>query len=336
MLTMRFSWRFHHVLGSLMLAAGLLLSQSLSATALPGSSPDTDSLANDVDLRPAFKKWGLGTRLQGNRNTCSVFTVAEAMEYALASKRGGGKRLSAEFLNWASNQALGTMSDGSFFSDLWKGFMIYGVCPEEDMPYQDKFDAGLKPSQEAVDHALELLDAGLRLHWIKPWNPKTGLTEEEFLAVKRTLNRQWPVCGGFRWPKNVWWKDDILEMAPPDGVVDGHSVLIVGYRRDVKPVETNPARAWRHLMERKDRLAAAGLNGEARRFHCLAKFSAMQNRWHSPRIKRRLDTATGEAMTCSPIWFSARTSNLSSTWATKTTPSPRAAYIFPSAIIGEA
>lgn len=221
---------FYRVLRGLALAAGLLLSAGALAQPPSGGRLDAGSMASSIDLRPAFERWGLGPRVQGNRNTCSVLTVAGAMEYALASKRGEGTRLSAEFLNWASNQALGTTDDGSFFSDLWKGFTTYGVCPEEDMPYQNEFDAGLKPSQKAVDHARELLDAGLRLHWIKPWNPKTGLTEEEFLAVKHTLNGQWPVCGGFRWPKNVRWKDDVLEMAPPDGVVDGHSVLIVGYR----------------------------------------------------------------------------------------------------------
>jgi alpha-galactosidase len=52
-------------------------------------------------------------------------------------------------------------------------------------------------------------------------------------AVKQALCREWPVCGGFRWPKNpVKWKDDILETPPSDGVIDGHSVLLVGYRDD--------------------------------------------------------------------------------------------------------
>jgi hypothetical protein len=52
--------------------------------------------------------------------------------------------------------------------------------------------------------------------------------------------------------------------------------------------------------------------------HIRTYFSAMQNKWCAPRISRRLATATGEAMTCSPIRFSAKSSNLSSAWATKT------------------
>ena len=38
------------------------------------------------------------------------------------------------------------------------------------------------------------------------------------------------MCGGFRWPKQDEWKDDVLEMCPPEAVFDGHSVLLVGYR----------------------------------------------------------------------------------------------------------
>ena len=147
MLMVCLPWRFCHVVGSLLVAVGLLLSQSLFAAPLPSGSTDADSLTDSVDLRPAFEKWGFGPRVQGKRGTCSVFAVAGALEYALASKQGRGTQLSVEFLNWASNQALGEMQDGSFFSDLWRGFAIYGVCPEEDMPYQDEFDPIGRPAR---------------------------------------------------------------------------------------------------------------------------------------------------------------------------------------------
>ncbi|MBN2270826.1 MAG: DUF2961 domain-containing protein [Sedimentisphaerales bacterium] len=232
MLRTCFSPWLHRVPGSLGLTAWLLLSQVLLAAPLQVSSQGIDSPAGGVDLRPALKKWGLGPRLQGKRGTCSVFTVVGALEYALASKQGRAAQLSVEFLNWASNQALGEMRDGGFFSDLWRGFTIYGACPEQDMPYQDTFDPNRAPGEEAKDHARQMHEIGCRLHWIKQWNPNTGLTEKHLAAIKGVLARQWPVCGGFRWPKNARWKDDILEMAPPDGVIDGHSVLIVGYKDD--------------------------------------------------------------------------------------------------------
>ncbi len=202
---------------------GLLIALLLSAGARAGS----------VDLRPAFETWQLERRVQGGRNTCSVFAVTGALEYALASRTGKPVRLSVEFLNWASNKALGEVDDGSFFSDLWRGFEIYGACPERDMPYRDTFDSNVTPSEQAKDHARQLHEFGFRLHWIKPWNPNTGLTDEHLAAIKRTLDRKWPVCGGLRWPKKpVRWTNDILETPPPEGVFDGHSVLIVGYRDD--------------------------------------------------------------------------------------------------------
>jgi len=220
-----FRWTFRCVSGLAVLSTLFLLSD---ASAGMRGGPAAES----VDLRPAFEKWGLGPRVQGKRNTCSVFTVTGALEYAMASKTGRATRFSVEYLNWASNQAAHDSDDGSFFSDAWTGFAVHGICPEEDVPYQEKFDAARTPSEAAREHASRLCNAGLRLHWVKRWDPETGLSDAEFVAIKRVLNQQWPVCGGFRWPKKVEWKDDVLEMRPPEGVFDGHSVLIVGYRDD--------------------------------------------------------------------------------------------------------
>lgn len=214
---------------------GVFISVAFGASWVLADSDPTGPPAGGegcVDLRPTFEKWGLPPRVQGKRNTCSVFTVAGALEYATASKVGRTPRLSVEFLNWASNQAAGDAHDGSFFSDLWRGFTIHGVCPEQDMPYQDTFDPNVAPGEVARDHARQMLEAGLQLHWIKRWNPRTGLTDAHLDAIKLVLDRRWPVCGGFRWPKKAQWKDDVLEMAPPEGVFDGHSVLLVGYRDD--------------------------------------------------------------------------------------------------------
>jgi hypothetical protein len=218
------------------LGFSIALLQSTVANPKPQiySAPDSGSPLKGIDLRPAFEKWELGPRVQGERNTCSVFTMAAAFEYALARKTDQATRLSVEFLNWASNQVLHQTQDGSFFSDIWSGFTTYGVCPEQDMPYQDKFDPKRTPSQNARDHALRLKQVGFRLHWIKPWDPNTGLTQEQFVAIKGVLNQQWPVCGGFRWHKKdrTQWKDDVLQMVPPEDVIDGHSILLVGYRDD--------------------------------------------------------------------------------------------------------
>jgi C1A family cysteine protease len=58
------------------------------------------------------------------------------------------------------------------------------------------------------------------------------VTATQFEAIQRTLAAGWPVCGGFRWPKQAQWAEGILQICPPEEVFDGHSVLLVGYRED--------------------------------------------------------------------------------------------------------
>lgn len=199
----------------------------------PERSEETaEQTAGQVDLRPFFAEAGLHVRAQGPRGTCSVFAVIGALEYALARHEGFGRRLSVEFLNWAANEATGEYEDGSFFSDLWTGFAAFGICDESDQPYRDEYDPDLRPSPEALERADERRKARLRVHWIKRWNVERGLTDEELAEIRSVLARGWPVCGGFRWPKKERWTETVLEMAPPAGVRDGHSVLLVGYRDD--------------------------------------------------------------------------------------------------------
>ena len=115
-------------------------------------------LADSIDLRPAFEKWQLDRRVQGKRNTCSVFTVTQAIEFALGKQHRRDARLSVEFLNWASNRVVREKRDGGFFSDLWRGFDRYGICDEEEMPYAAEFDASLRPSPAALAQARQRLD----------------------------------------------------------------------------------------------------------------------------------------------------------------------------------
>ncbi len=185
-----------------------------------------------ADLRPAFAGFGLTPREQGGRGTCSVFAVTQALEFAVARRKGAGERLSEEFLNWASNQAIGHVADGGFFSDLWKGFEKHGVCAESAMPYREKFEPDSPPSADATAQAAAILKLGLRLHWIKEWDASTGLSAEHLASIKRTIAGGWPVFTGLRWPKKPEWSDNVLRMAAPADVFDGHSILFVGYRDD--------------------------------------------------------------------------------------------------------
>ncbi|NLH17334.1 MAG: DUF2961 domain-containing protein [Phycisphaerae bacterium] len=201
-------------------------------SALAEETADLGVPRSSMDLRPEFAKRGMEIRPQGGRGTCSVFAMTEAIEYALSGRKGAKVRLSVEFLNWASNQVTKQANDGSFFSDLWAGYEAYGVCPEGDLAYQPAFNPNLKPGDLAIEHAKQYRNLGLRMHWIKPWDVTTGLKAEQLIEIKRTLCKQWPVCAGLRWPKAEQYKDGVLMMAPPEGVRDGHSVILVGFRDD--------------------------------------------------------------------------------------------------------
>ncbi len=219
---------------ALLVHAGGLLSGDAASPAADNPSdspkPGIQVLPVAVDLRPVFEKLRLDRWQQGSRPTCSAFTVAGALEFAVAKRQDHGTRLSVEFLNWASNRACHDRQDGGFFSDLWKGYAKYGICTAQELPYAKKFDPAEATPPAALVDAKTRLDLGLRFNWIKEWNVKTGLTDTQLLAIKRTLHQGWPVCGGFRWPKQQQWVDDVLQMCGPDAVRDGHSVLLVGYR----------------------------------------------------------------------------------------------------------
>jgi len=201
-------------------------SESTKATA------DTNTLPASVNLRSRFEQFGLYTRPQGKRGTCSVFTVTGVLEYALAVQTGKGVLLSVEFLNWASHSAANRSVDGAFFSELWDGYKEYGACAEADLPYLPEFDANLQPSEAILEKAKQAKSVPIDLHWIKEWDISTGLTDEHFDGIKQTLANQSPVCGGFRWPKEAKWESQILQMCPASEVFDGHSIILEGYRDD--------------------------------------------------------------------------------------------------------
>ena len=219
-----------------MAALGVLDPGPSRGQAPPANAPPAATApavaATGADLRPVLDAMGLTPRRQGGRPTCSVFTMTSALEFALAKRMGHTPRMSVEFLNWAACQACGRVQDGGFFSDLWHGFETSGLCPEASMPYRLQFDASQPPTPEARADGKTRATLGLRMDWIKRWDVKTGLTEAEFEGIRQTLDRGWPVCGGFRWPKKAQWKDGVLQMCGAEDVFDGHSILLVGWRAD--------------------------------------------------------------------------------------------------------
>jgi hypothetical protein len=188
-----------------------------------------------TDLRPQFAKWGLTLKSQGSRPTCSVFAMTAALEFAAAQRHQAGFVLSEEYLNWASNEAIGQFEDGGFFSDLWKGYQKHGICESRLAPYLETFDPQWRPTREANRQAHQFRVDAFELTWLKKWDVTTGLSDEELTAVFDSLRDGIPVCAGMRWPKNPEMDNGTLKMCPPEEVFDGHSVLLVGYALERTP-----------------------------------------------------------------------------------------------------
>jgi len=172
---------------------------SVAEKAPPAAPPQTSvQLPKEVDLRPKFQEFGLEPRVQGHRGTCSVFTTVAALEFALAKRQGKGTPLSVEYLNWACNEVINnhTQDRGQFFHHLLQAYAQYGVCPEDQMPYQPNFDPKLQPSNQAADAAKEMIKQGFQIHWIRPLRLDEGLRSWHMQEVKEVLASGWPVAAG--------------------------------------------------------------------------------------------------------------------------------------------
>ena len=166
-------------------------------------------VASSVDLRPNFERWQLPQKKQGARPTCSVFASVAAMEYAVARSLDRGVELSVEFANWAGNRAIDHDQDGHFFTEIIKGYELYGICRAKDMPYAAEYDAKRQPSEKALAGAREIKTLGLQFHWIRPNDGKTGLDDNHIAQIKTVLAKGWPAAAG-----------------------SYHSILLVGYVDD--------------------------------------------------------------------------------------------------------
>lgn len=195
---------------------------------------DTDSTASvlpaSVELESRFEEFGLACRSQGNRGTCSVFTIVGAIEFAVGKTGEKTTYLSVEFANWAKNQAMGFSDDGAFFSNTLRGIEKFGISSEAESPYRRRFNPKTIPTDEAIAQAKLFRDKyQITADWIKEWNPQTGLSAGQFLQLKQALVAGNPVCVGLRWPHVARIENSVMMIVPPESVFDGHSVLFVGY-----------------------------------------------------------------------------------------------------------
>jgi alpha-galactosidase len=191
--------------------------------------------AQEYNLRPLFEKYGMTVRDQGGRGTCSVFAIVGLMEFEYAHLLGERVNLSVEYLNWASNAVTGETEDGSFFSDALTGLHKYGICEDSLFPYYSR-----NYTKKVAPSAAALRDGKTRKTgetvWIKEWDPNTGMSWDQIEQVKAQIRAYHPVAIGFQWPKNEeqYRKvvNGMMTVPPREGVFDGHSIIMVGYKED--------------------------------------------------------------------------------------------------------
>jgi len=192
-----------------------------------------------VDLRPTIHSLGLEIRDQKPRGTCSVFAMTFLLEFMFDTRLGTAvNNFSEEYLNYVANLVTGDSVDGDFFSSLDAGYQTWGIVPETALPYQSSPVSTV--SQNILDRGK--LWTRFRADFIKPWDRTKGATVSQIEQAIACLDQQIPVaCGGW-WPDSAHWSTSVIKgvevMGVPAttlkniGVFDGHSVALVGYRRD--------------------------------------------------------------------------------------------------------
>jgi Papain family cysteine protease len=213
----------HRILGLLGLCA-------VATAAVTGGGP----APNKVDLAADFQEFGLTPLQQGDRGDCSLFAITALVELELAKASPNAvHRLSEEFLIWAAHAASATKADDqAMFFEAVHGLNVYGVCASALMPYAKSRDLRRKPSDKA------LLDARARserwkVHWIKRWDVKSGLSAVELAQIKQALAHGHAVACGLRWPKKLDGHE-ILHVPAAGAVEDGHSIAFTGYQDDAR------------------------------------------------------------------------------------------------------
>jgi hypothetical protein len=190
------------------------------------------SLPDSVSLIQERNEGKLTPKAQGARDTCSLFAIAAAAEFELAKESAGPhRRLSEEFLIWASKEACAKQHEQAMFYEAVHGLNSFGICSEDLMPYAEK-DAAHKPSAAALADGKQR-SARWSAQWIRRWNVSTPLSDNELRSIKEALAAGHPVACGLRWPKSLN-RHEVLDVPAPEQVFDGHSIAFVGYEDDAR------------------------------------------------------------------------------------------------------
>lgn len=211
---------------------------TVSMVKLPAPKVEPGNQAQ-VDLRPKVKSLQIAVRNQGARGTCSVHAMTFLLEYMYSTRRKLALHdLSEEYLNWAANVVTKKNVDGDFFSNLDLGYQKLGIYLEQLVPYRATFDPNFKVPDAYV--AIAKTWERLQPEFIKHWNAEVGASRAQLDRVMALLAADTPVAVGMWWPApgSFAWRSVrgvpliVTPTARRVDAVDGHSVALVGFRKD--------------------------------------------------------------------------------------------------------
>ncbi len=216
-----------------------------------------------VDLRKRFIQLGLGSKSQGRRPSCAIFSIVSALEFQNAELIGKAEKLSEEYLTWATmniiqekqfrNRKFNLTEDESVRSDnnfdsgfrlpeVVMGLRAFGIPLQSQMP--NTFGKNManisKPSNRIIDSARSRQKT--LIHAVPGHDSRIRI-----LNMIHLLNEGWPVVVGLHWPNhNTIKRSPILSKQKPrkDYL---HAVTLVGYKcesGDIKDIRFIFKNSW--------------------------------------------------------------------------------------------
>lgn len=191
-----------------------------------------------VDLRQQITNFNLPVRIQGSRNTCSIYTTIFLLEYETAKTTGEkGLDFSEDYLDAVTDIVKGGQDDGDFFNNIIAGYLTYGVVDQSDFPNSAIYNPKNIPSEALLKEGKSWNKAVAT--FIRENDGKWGISDAQINQIIAQLDAGRPVGAGWRLDKtgieqaeilgrSVWNKNNIKDAED----AAGHSMPIVGYARE--------------------------------------------------------------------------------------------------------
>lgn len=198
----------------------------------------------DVDLRPKYFQMELAVKSQGRRPSCAVFAIVSALEFQAAELTGEPRKLSEEYLSWAtrktvqrvvtpiaasaegaenSTDAQGDADEGFSLNEVVLALRTYGVPLQASMP--NRFGRAIAAIEDPAPAIIDEARTHQRVFVLPIPGRTTGTAINN---IVHALNAGIPIPIGIEWPHYRSLRNgSLIDQKPLEG--GGHAVTLVGY-----------------------------------------------------------------------------------------------------------